>query len=198
LLLFWLGARALLLYLPYYQNRRFNFAAFVPIAILAVYALRCVHWMQIFSRRFAFVVLSALTNVIMLASVFFTIQQADPVLFMTHSEWEGVCYLSAHAPERAVVLASPEMGLLILTSSDLRVVYGHPAETPHAAATLNMLHQFFSGQLTDANTFLKPVDFIFLGPREKSLGTVRIPPEFSPKFSSGDVTIYARSARQMP
>lgn len=190
--IFWVGATALLVYLPYYQNRRFEFGIWIPIAVLAAYALRDIAWFRWPARRFAFVALTALTNLILLASIFWTIDQRHPSLFITQDEWNAILYLRTHAPERAVVMASPHVSLAVLSSSSLRVVYGVPTETPHAAETLAKEIAFYTGILDADDALLRPVDYIILGPRERALGTPRIPSNFSPQFTAGIVIMYAR------
>ena len=95
-------------------------------------------------------------------------------------------------PSGAVVLASPLMGLFIPAWSDQRVVFGHPHETLDAAMREHEVEQFFSGTLPDAEAFLRPVDYILAGPRERALGTPTLPNNYRPVFSEGDVTLYAR------
>ena len=195
LLLYWVLAVALLVYLPYYQNRRFEFGAYVVCALLAARSLSQLRPLRSWLRRLGFVALNALTNIIVIAAVFWLLGQHHATLFMERSEWQAIQYLRQRAAERSVVLASPQLSLFIIASSDLRVIYAHPWETPHATETLTALTAFYRGDLNDSGSLLASVDYILVGPREKEWGAPTIPSEFAPIFTSSDMTIYARTAR---
>ena len=192
----WFGVIAVLVYLPNAQQRRFAFGLFIPCVILAVYGLSVLRNLNRPSWRLLWVAVSSLTNVILMLIAFLTLLTPSPVVFFTQSEWRGIQYLRTQAP-RALVLASPDMGLYIPAWSGQRVIYGHPHETGNARARATAVQQFYEGKLSEADAFLAPVDFIFVGPRERDLSakagrTFVSPPSFSPVFSDGDVTIYAR------
>jgi hypothetical protein len=190
MLLFWVGVSFILLYLPNYsQQRRFAFALFVPLAILAVQGLT--HWRQLDTRlfRFAFVAFSSITNIILLAMIAVALSQHPSYLFFTQSEWNGLLYLRSQADQHALVLASPDMGLYIPAWAGQRVIYGHPHETANAKARATEAQQFYEGRPSVA---LTNVDFIFIGPRESLIGSPLIPASFAPVFTDGDVVIYSR------
>jgi hypothetical protein len=84
------------------------------------------------------------------------------------------------------------MGLYIPAWSGQRVVYGHPYETLHARENYQQITRYFSGQNTQPDDFLRHVDYVFMGPREKLLGNVNLPPSFRPVFAAGDVSIFQR------
>jgi len=52
--------------------------------------------------------------------------------------------------------------------------------------------QFYSGTLDNTGSFLKAIDYIFIGPRERALGTPQLPEGFALVYAAGDVQIFAR------
>ncbi len=193
LLLGWLIISSLLMYFPHYmQQRRFAFALFIPLGVLATYGLQRVAKLDMPVARFALIAFSSLTHVVVLLMAYVALSQHPLYLFLSQNEWNGLLYLRARAAPHMLVLASPDMGLFIPAWSDQRVIYGHPYETLNARARAEEVEEFFKGRLADADRFLAPVDFIFVGPREKALGVAPIPSYFSAAFTDGDVTIYQK------
>jgi hypothetical protein len=191
LLLIWIVVSPVLMYLPVIHQRRFAFALFIPLAILAVIGITHgpQRWMP--RLRALLLIFASLGNILLLLIILLGTSAYPRSLFFTRAEWEGITYLRNTMPDQ-IVLSSPEMGLFIPAWSDQRVVYGHPNETLNAKLHRAEVEQFFAGTLANADTFLRSVDFIFVGPRERALGTPVIPSSFAVVFSDGDVTIYAR------
>ena len=165
---------------------------FVPIAILAVKALSQFPRLNTPRARIGWLAISSLTNLMLLVVTYGALMQHVPSLFVTQHEWNVITYLRAQADPNVLVLAAPEVGNFIPAWAGLRVVYGHPVETLDAQARRDEVRRFFAGTLTDVSAWLKPVDYIFIGPRERALGLPIIPSAFAPVFSDGDVTIYQR------
>jgi hypothetical protein len=193
LLVAWIVVIAVLIYVPFLGlQRRYSTAAFVPLAILAAKAVYASPRLNKAPVRIVLLASSALTSVVVTLVMFAAISLHEPSMFLTAQEWDGITYLKTQALPTALVLSSPQIGLYIPGWSGQRVIYGHPVETLDAQARRKEVEQFYSGLLADQQTFLAPVDYIFVGPRERTLGTPAIPSNFSPTFTDGDVTIYAR------
>ncbi|MBI3734652.1 MAG: hypothetical protein HY259_14535, partial [Chloroflexi bacterium] len=159
-------------------------------------------------RRAVLVGFSALTPLTLLLVTMGALNQTPANLFLTQGEWDGLLYLRQVGTARresvrqtapsALVLAAPDMGLLIPAFAGQRVIYGHPVETIQAAARREEVRRFYMGMdAAEAEAFLKPVDYIFVGPREKALAgaPVRapvIPSSYRVSFSEGDVIIYQK------
>jgi len=192
LLLGWVGSMAVLLSLPYYQARRFDFAGYVPLAILAVRGVGALRFRWSGGDRFLAVFLNALMSLVLVRATTGRISGLDPELFMREERWAAISYLRDRAPERAVVLAGPITSLSLLASSPLRVVYGHPTENPRGDETWRAVQGFFKyGRALDA-ALMSRVDYILVERRADGLTTTRIPSDFREVFRSGGVTVYGR------
>jgi hypothetical protein len=66
----------------------------------------------------------------------------NPLLFLTPDEAAAVDWLEINA-QGSVVLAEPEMSLWLPGMAGVRVVYGHPMETPYASQSLDDMEEFF-------------------------------------------------------
>lgn len=195
LLLGWVAATAVMMALPITQQRRFAFGLAVPVAVLAVQGLRAVPRLNRGTLRFALLALSSLTNVLLLALALAATALHSGNLYLSQSEWEAMRYLRANAPVQAVVLAAPDTGLYIPAWAGQRVFYGHPHETLDAAARKAEVTAFFANILSASPRVLERADYIFIGPRERAIGTPDIPAGWQIVFSApGDngATIYRR------
>ena len=193
LLAAWILVTIVLIYLPFLsQQRRFSIALFVPVAILAVRGMRAVPSLRHRGVRFALLLTSSLTNVMLLMVTFLALKSHEPSLFFTQNEWNAILYLRAAGIPHSLVLTSPEMGLFIPAWTGQRVIYGHPVESLDAQKHKDEVTRFFNGTLDDTSTFLKPVDYVFVGPRERVLGTPQLPADFATVFTAGDVQVYVR------
>ena len=191
LLSLWAVISCALIYLPVGHQRRFAFALMIPVAILAVQGLTQFRRLNTNLIRAGFVMFASLTNIFLLLIAFIAAQAHPSNLFFTRSEWNGLMYLRRSPPD-GVVLSSPEMGLFIPAWADQRVVYGHPNETLDAATNRELVIRFFQGMPAHSEDWLNAVDYIYVGPRERRLGSPAIPPVFKAAFVDGDVTIYVR------
>jgi hypothetical protein len=194
LLVWWLLTSAVLVYLPFSLQRRFTFGLFVPLAILAAEVVY-LHWRARPSWRFAFLLCSSLTNVLLLLVAFLIVSMHPAELYFSQDEWAGLQYLHTSAPPQSVVLASPEMGSFIPAWAGQRVIYGHAFETPQAELHRAEVEQFFRGTLSETQRLLQSTDYVFLGPRERLLGTPVLPPDFAPVWVQGKVTIFQKMDR---
>ncbi len=91
-----------------------------------------------------------------------------------------------------MLLASPLLSRMALTRAPLRVVYANPVETPDAVARHERVLAFYRGALANPDSLLRPVQWILVGPRERAIGTPRIPPSFAPAWREEDVTLWRR------
>ena len=187
LLLAWLAATAVLVALPWYQSRRFDFAAYVPVALLAAIALERARGPDTGLERGLFVTFNALGSALVLGASLMLMVHHDRTVFMSRDEWDAVRFLRAHARECEVVLAPPATSMFVMASAPLRVVHGHPAETPRAAATRASVEDFYRGAAPLPDTLLARVDWIVAGARGPT-----IPAGFERAFAAGDVEVYGR------
>ncbi|MBI5879175.1 MAG: hypothetical protein HZB53_16125 [Chloroflexi bacterium] len=192
LLLLWLALGALMLYEPLtHHQRRFAFGLSIPVACLAVVGYRRLQAQWLHIAPFTLVVFCSLSALVLPIYTAAQAQQRPSYMFLSADEWAAFKFLRAQPPDGAV-LASPLAGLFIPAWTDQRTVYGHPHMTLNAAATQQAVESYFGGALPASSALLAPVTYIFIGPRERAMGTARLPARFVPVFAQGDVTIYSR------
>ena len=199
LLLAWLVLGVAAMYAPFSLQRRLSFGLWMPLAILAVTGLRQAIWPKLAPRRrlLAGAVIGLLilpSNLLILAVGTAAVIQRHEALFITHDESAALDWLGRNgsAAGGAIVLASPEVSLVVPARASARVVYGHPFETVDADATRAAVLDFYAGRL-DPRTFVRDrgVDFVLFGPRERALGGDPAALAWQLKFESGNVAVYA-------
>lgn len=168
----WLVLGILLVYLPFPLQRRFLLGFYIPTAALAVVALR-----DVLRRRpwlFGVVlILSLPTSLVVPAAGVAGVASHSPKVTLTRAEWAGLAWVRENTPRDALILASPESGLLIPAYTGRRVIYGHPFETVNAKERKAGVEDFFAGRLSASGlTALltrEPVGYLWLGARERAL-----------------------------
>jgi hypothetical protein len=175
-LLVWALTIVVFINIPLGLQRRFLMGLYVPLVGLAVYGLeilaarysiRLVRMVAIFTLGLALP-----TTLLVLLVGMFGIQTRDPALYLTQGEDQVLEWLDSNTATDALVLASPETGLLIPAHTGRRVLYGHAFETVNAEAEKAQVINFFQGDFPSPGDFLtqRGVDYIVYGPRERRLG----------------------------
>ena len=200
LLLVWALTGAVLIYAPFGLQRRFLMGLYAPIAALAGYGLESLT--ERYSPRFArWAAILALglalpTTLLILMVGLFGAQIRDPVLYLTRAEAQALEWLNSNTPADALVLAAPETGQFIPAHTGRRVLYGHPYETVNGEAEKAQVRGFFQGDLPSLSDLLeqRQVDYVFYGPRERSLGVLPTQLDLRQVYAAGipgaDVLIY--------
>ncbi len=154
-LLLWAGLGLLLLYVPWSLQRRFISGYMIPLAGLAAITMD-----RVFSRKKVvgvaslalLIVLMIPTNLMIILGGMQAVENKDENIYLTDDEYHGLMWIESNTSEEAVVLAGPEMGLLIPAYTGRRVWYGHPFETPDAERMETRVLDFFSGTTSTAVT----------------------------------------------
>jgi hypothetical protein len=194
----WLLIGLVMMYVPFPLQRRFMFGIYIPAAVLAVTGLKIITGERNILKRWLWptvLILSLPSNLLVLFLGGYGIQTQDPSLYLSAYEYEALMWVEQFTDPDALILASPEIGNYIPAQTGRRVLYGHPFETVYAADEEEIVLHFFVGTLTEvqANDLLETrgVDYIFYGPREKSLGN---PPfgtlNFEAAYQNEQVSIY--------
>jgi 4-amino-4-deoxy-L-arabinose transferase-like glycosyltransferase len=191
LLLVWVMAAAIMIYVPFGLQRRFLMGIYVPLAALAGYGLEALEarFSLLAARRIAVLtmVLTLPTLMLSLLLGLFGVQTHDPAFYQTRAEAQALAWLEGNTPARALVLAAPDTGLLIPAYTGRRVLYGHPYETPDADRQKAQVMEFFQGGFAAPADFLDQhgVSYIFYGPRERKLGALPSQVEVQPVYFTG-------------
>lgn len=193
LLLVWFICGGLLVYVPFDLQRRFLFAYFIPAAAMAIKGLT-----ELMAgngnRRWLTTILFSLsipTMLIVVMTGLFAGKSNNPLLYYSTDEASAMEWVENNAPENALVLASPEMGLFIPAHTGRRVLYGHPFETVDAEAARKEVEQFFAGNFTLDWMTEQHIQFVFLGARERKFGSPVVLNGLPVVYRNNTVVIYA-------
>jgi hypothetical protein len=193
LLVVWVGADLILLYLPIPLQRRLVLGLHLPLAILASLGLSRSILPRLRAGRKALTAgilgFSALTNVFLLLGASLAAAQHDPRLYLSADEGRALAWMRDHLPPDAVVLAAPQTGLFIPAWAGQRVVYGHQFETINAEKKKAQVEAFFRGT-DDALLHDYGVSYVFVGPRERTLGNGAPPDDWQIAFACDGVAVY--------
>ncbi len=203
LLLLWLVAALIAMYLPLNVQRRFAVGLMIPIAYFATRAVEDV-WLPRISRRWRsylfaiFIPLISISQVLMLFLPVLPAITGYPQLAvgiflerdyaLVYNNW-----LSNHTTTTDVVLASPLASIWIPGWAGARVVYGHPFETLDAEAKQQAVSAWYAS--TDNCSALLDqfnVRYVIYGPEEAKLGAGDCVNTLQLVQQVGSVRIYAR------
>jgi len=197
LLVVWSILGLVTLYLPFGLQRRFMMGLYVPLAGLTAFGLEHIAHGNLKRHRLLTIttfLLAFPTNLIVLIAAWGGIHAQDPQIYLTPGEVQAINWIQENTAPDDLILSSPEMGLFIPGMTGRRVIYGHPYETVGAEFEEAEVRAIYSGEFskTELNTILKErgVAFVFLGLRERSLGTSTFFKDLQPVFSEGEIVIY--------
>jgi hypothetical protein len=152
LLVTWFVLGFVLLYAPLPFQRRMSVALYVPMAGLTVWWLgELAQSEQQFRRRFIPIFLFSLPTIllVMIAGLSGVATGEDMVLF-TKAEREAYAWIKTNIPPGALILADPLHGNRLPAFAPVRVLYGHPFETPDA--------EFWEGEVESLLSWDGPPD----------------------------------------
>ncbi len=126
-----------------------------------------------------------------LLTALFGIQTHDAQIYLERAEVQAFDWIRAETEQDALILAAPDTGLLIPAYTGRRVIYGHPFETVDAEQRKGLVELVFQGKKDWTQLEIaQPIDYVFYGPRERELGSLSMPAEWSIAWEIEGVTIY--------
>ena len=176
LLLAWAVSNALLLYAPIGLQRRLSLGLFFPIAALAAVGLRCLSARSSRMRTvfILLLVLSIPSNLVVIGAGLAGVAGSEAMVTYAEGELDAYRWLAKNAVPDALVLSALETGNRIPAFVDIRVVYGHPFETPDAESQEDLVASLYAwqGDEADAIRHLREagVTHVVYGPFERNLG----------------------------
>jgi uncharacterized membrane protein (Fun14 family) len=191
-LVIWAILMAASLYAPFSLQRRLSLGLFFALAGIAGWAIE--RWAR---RRLAAVAaivsgLPSLGLVVLAGLAAVRVGQTGTVIPVP--SLEAMEWLDEHAEEAAVVLAGPQTGNMLPAYAGVRVVYGHPFETPDAEEQRILVVDLLSGQIEAARAMEiardRNLSYLFYGPEEQSLGAPTWLSSLDAVFSNSLVRIY--------
>ncbi len=170
LLVSWLVAAPVLVYVPVNVQRRLAEGIIVPLGILAAVGLRRLAPRR---RRLAQAALLALvlptSGLLWLGGLASVLAPGRPI-FRPVDEITALQALNAVAPRGAVVLSRHETGNLVPVYTDLIAFVGHGPETVDAETKERRVVAFFRNALSpdERAALLAEVDYVLAGPLERA------------------------------
>jgi len=193
LLAAWFAVGLLLVYLPFSLQRRMLLGLYFPLAGLAGMG---VAWLSERGLRFVpalgiMLVLGLPSNLVVAAAGVTAAARMDPGVTIRDDELQSYRWLETNAPRQALVLAGPINGNRLPAFTDVRVLYGHPFESPEAEMAKRLVTALYGGgegteQLLRAHQF----EYALYGPEERSLGSPSWLDTLQPVYRLGEVTLY--------
>lgn len=181
LLVVWVLAVAVMVYLPVSFQRRFTEGVSAPLAILAVMGLGDVKM----SPRARNLVTTGLVAVSMISTLYLALGGAlltfnrAPKLFEPTPVVQAMDWLGAHSNVNDTVFSSERTGSFLPARIGHRVYLGHEMETADYARKAQTVAQFFGSPMSDSEryTILRACAcrFVFWGPHERALGAFDFP-----------------------
>jgi hypothetical protein len=197
LLVTWLAIGLLLVFAPIALQRRMLLGVFFPMAALAGLVLESLGKSERAIRRWSSYVLFALclpTNILVAGITLGGALRQEPELVLTRSEFDSYLWASDSLPSGALVLAGEVSGNRLPAFAPVRVVYGHPFETPNAEAELAWVNAVYGSEMPAEQVHSqlreRSIDYVYVGARERALGDLTWVEVLTPVYSGGDVTIY--------
>lgn len=180
LMLLWLVAMVVTIYLPTNTQRRFMVGMMIPIAYFATRSIEDV-WLNYVGRRWRMIVVAVLAP-LMTAMTFITLfipiypalrgnpEQAVGI-FLESDYADMFRWLHDRVGESDVILAAPIVSLWVPGWTGARVVYGHPYETLDAPVKEQAVRSWYAAT-EDCSSLIDKyhVRYVIVGPEEESLG----------------------------
>jgi len=193
LLAAWFAAGLFMVYLPFSLQRRMLLGLYFPLAGLAGLG---VAWLSERGLRFVpalglVLALGLPSNLVVAAAGVTAAGRMDPGVTIRDDELQSYRWLEAHAPRRALVLAGPVNGSRLPAFADVRVLYGHPFESPEAETAKRLVAALYGGaEVSEELLREHQIDYALYGPEERSLGSPAWLDALQPVFRHGEVTLY--------
>jgi hypothetical protein len=202
LILAWVVVTCLMLYAPFPLQRRISLGVFIPLAGIAALGFQSAFGEGGRSRILLvlFVLLSVPSNIMVLATGLVSVQQKQPLMVHTRSELAAYHWIRDNLVEDVLVLAAPQTGNRLPAFASVRVLAGHPFETPNADAQEELVRELYASEqpAQEVRDQLRQlgVGSVFYGPRERALGDANWLKSLAPVFEEGEVRIYTLAGAQ--
>jgi hypothetical protein len=172
IMLLWLVAMLVLVYLPTSTGRRYAAGMMIPLGYFAARALED-FWFERVSRRWRYRLILPVIPLMTLSWLFVLMagMQVRAGQFMPADYVPALEWLRSNNQSDGVVLASEEVSAWIPGVVGSRVVYGHPFETLNALEKEQAVKDWYAGRLFNCDDLPRrnTVRFVIFGPLEAAL-----------------------------
>ncbi len=196
LLVSWAGLTALVLYAPFGLQRRANLGLFFALAAMASYGVYSLTRGRLRAANITLLVLvlSAPSHLVVAAAGLSGVARGEPLLVISREDLSAYEWLAENADAGSLVLAGPLNGNRLPAYAPVRVLYGHPMETPQAERQHDLVESMYAWTASDqaAIDLLRGegVDYVFFGPEERELGVPGWIGRLPSVFSSGGTDVF--------
>ena len=193
LLLVWLLSGAFLLYAPLDFQRRLSLGLAFPLAVLAAWGWGSISIRSEHRRLLAgtLIALTSITNIFVVIVGLYGVVRGEPLVVFTGQERESYRWINHNVPEDSLILAGEKTGNRLPAFASVRVLYGHPFETPDAemqAALVASLYQD-EGEGLDQLRELG-ITWVYFGQDERRMGQPEWLTDLELRWQESDVAIY--------
>jgi hypothetical protein len=134
------------------------------------------------------------SNLLVVSAGLLGVTQGRPAVIHYEDELTAYHWEADNLPKGSLILAAPITGNRIPAFAPLRVLYGHPFETPDADAQKQKVEELFSmsGTATSGMQALIEggIEYVFYGPREQEIGKPAWLAELELIGEFGEVRLY--------
>jgi hypothetical protein len=192
----WMISGLVSLYLPIGLQRRLSLGLFYPMVVLAMLAwdrwLRRLKWGDILGV--SLLALSVPSNLLVIGAGLASVSSGESLVTYPANEKSAYSWIAENITTEALVLCSPEVGNRLPAYASIRVLYGHPFETPQAETQRALVEDLlsYSGAPEAGMALLQEmgVEYVFYGPLEQELGVPSWLNLLQPVYQQENVTIY--------
>lgn len=195
-LLTWVLVNLLLLYAPFSLQRRFSMGLFLPLAALAGWGLArsALKGRRFYAAALLVLLLSLPSNLMVAGAGLWAVANDAPELLLGSDEKAVYTWLAEHAEPGSIVLSAPRGGNRLPTFATVRVLYGHPFETPFADAERRQVERWYAGESSPGEILealrQRQVDYVLYGIEERQLGEAAWREQLEVVYQSGEHIVY--------
>lgn len=143
----WLLSNALLLYAPFPLQRRLSLGLYFPLAALAVLGMAAVFKpARLRIAVLAVIILSLPSSILLAGAGIYGVQCGEPEVVYDVDELDAYRWMESGIPAGSLVLAAPLNGNRLPAFATVRVLYGHPFETPDAEVMEALVGELMRGE----------------------------------------------------
>ena len=200
LLVAWLLLGLILVFVPFGLQRRMLLGIFFPMAALAGLVFSRLALGGRGQRWLAYLlfVLCLPSNLVILAATLGGALAQEPELVMGSAERAAYAWIADEIPAGSLILAGEVTGNRLPAYADVRVRYGHPFETPHAAGELAWVESIYRSADSTGHVLAemrrRGVEYVYVGPRERTMGALAWLAALDPVYQDEAVAIYGLPA----
>jgi hypothetical protein len=192
LMIAWIISGALLLYAPVDFQRRLSLGLAFPLCILAAWGWGAIGMKPERRRLLAVLVIALMstTNLLVISAGLSGVSEANPAVIYRENELESYRWIAEHVPVGSLVLAGERTGNRIPAFASVRVLYGHPFETPDALEQLEEISFLYGEQASLDSLHGAGISWVYRGNEESLTGDPAWLDLLTVRWSRGSVTIY--------